>query len=76
MPRPDAHLKKRDYRALWITRISAACVQREIRYSRFIHGLKLARVDINRKMLADIALSDPVGFDAIVAMAQKAIDAA
>ena len=58
-------LIKRDYRQLWITRISAACSQRGIRYSRFINALKLANIALNRKMLAEIAIHDPAAFDAI-----------
>ena len=59
-------LKKRDFRALWITRISAACRQRGVSYSRFMHGLKEADIELNRKILADIAVSDPAAFDKIV----------
>ena len=55
-------LKKRDFRALWITRISAECKVNGINYSRFMHGLKLAGVDLNRKMLAEIAVYDKAAF--------------
>src|SRR6056297_507267 len=51
-------LKKRDYRRLWITRISAACKAREITYSQFINGLKKANIELNRKMLSEIAIAD------------------
>lgn len=59
-------LIKRDYRRLWITRISAACKQRGLSYSRFMNALKLANIDLNRKMLSEIAIHDPEGFDKIV----------
>ncbi len=66
-------LKKRDFRGLWIIRINAACAQREIRYSQFINGLKKAGIEINRKMLSEIAIADPAGFDAIVEKAKAAL---
>ncbi|MBN1435718.1 MAG: 50S ribosomal protein L20 [Sedimentisphaerales bacterium] len=69
----DRRRKKRDFRALWITRLSAACRARNIRYSQFINGLKLAQVSINRKMLSELAINDPQAFDQIVAAAQKAL---
>ncbi len=59
-------LRKRDFRGLWITRLSAACRQRGVRYSVFINGLKKANITLNRKMLSEIAIADPKGFDAIV----------
>lgn len=68
-------LIKRDYRRLWITRISAACKMRDINYSRFINGLKLASIDLNRKMLSEIAIHDPEAFDAIVEQAKQALEA-
>ena len=55
-------LKKRDFRSLWITRISAACKMNGLNYSTFIHGLKTAGIDINRKMLADLAVTDAAAF--------------
>ncbi len=58
--------KKRDYRALWITRISAACMGYDLSYSRFIYGLKLAGIGLNRKILSELAINDPVAFEAIV----------
>jgi large subunit ribosomal protein L20 len=58
--------RKRDFRGLWIVRLSAACRQRGIRYSQFINGLKRAKISLNRKMLSEIAIADPAGFDAIV----------
>ncbi|MCK5270677.1 MAG: 50S ribosomal protein L20 [Sedimentisphaerales bacterium] len=72
----DRRRRKRDFRALWIIRVSAACTQRNIRYSQFIYGLKLAQVSINRKMLSEMAIHDPEGFDQVVAVASKAIEAA
>ena len=66
-------LKKRDFRGLWIIRISAACTQRGIRYSQFINGLKKANIEINRKMLSEIAIADPAGFDTIVEQAKAAL---
>lgn len=62
-------LVKRDYRRLWITRITAACRARNTSYSRFIAGLKKANIDLNRKMLSEIAIADPAGFDKLVALA-------
>ena len=62
--------KKRDFRGLWIIRISAACQQRDINYSRFINGCKKAGIELNRKMLSEIAIADPAGFDAIVEKAK------
>jgi large subunit ribosomal protein L20 len=66
-------LKKRDFRSLWIVRIGAACRQSEISYSRFMNGLKLAGVDLNRKILADMAMNDPTAFAALAAQAKAAI---
>jgi large subunit ribosomal protein L20 len=65
-------LRKRSFRALWITRLTAACRQRGIMYSRLINGLKKAKITLNRKMLSEIAIADPAGFDAIVAAAKVA----
>jgi large subunit ribosomal protein L20 len=64
--RIDRRRKKRDFRGLWIIRLSAACKQRNIRYSQFIDALKKANIEVNRKMLSEIAIADPAGFDAIV----------
>ena len=58
----DRKQKKRDFRKLWITRINAACRQNEISYSRFIEGLTKAGVEVNRKMLSEIAINDPKAF--------------
>ena len=65
--------KKRDFRRLWITRISAACKMNGINYSTFINGLKKAGIELNRKMLSEIAISDPEGFKALVEKAKAAL---
>ena len=64
---------KREMRKLWIARINAAARMNDISYSKLMHGLKLANVDINRKMLSEIAIRDPKGFTAIVETAKKAL---
>lgn len=69
----DRRVKKREYRALWITRITAACRARGTRYSVFIAGLKAAGIELNRKMLSEIAICDPVAFDGIVERATAAL---
>ena len=66
-------LKKRDFRRLWITRISAACAANGINYSRFMNGLKKAGIELNRKMLAEIAVSDKEAFAALCAQAKAAL---
>ena len=66
----DRRVKKRDFRALWITRINAAARINGLSYSKLIHGLKLAKVEIDRKVMADLAVSDPKGFTAIAAVAK------
>ena len=65
-------LKKRDFRSLWITRISAAARSHGLNYSRFIRGLKDAGIDLNRKMLADMAVRDPKGFAQLAAKVKAA----
>lgn len=65
---------KRNYRQLWITRISAACQMRGINYSRFIAGLKGANIALNRKMLSEIAIADPAAFDKIVEQAKAGLE--
>ncbi|MBO9607997.1 MAG: 50S ribosomal protein L20 [Paenibacillaceae bacterium] len=68
----DRRAKKRDFRKLWITRINAAARTNGLSYSKFMHGLKLAGIDVNRKMLADLAVSDAKAFsDLAVAAKQK-----
>jgi large subunit ribosomal protein L20 len=69
-------LKKRDFRSLWIMRIGAACRQAEISYSRFMSGMKKAGVDLNRKILADMAMNDQAAFGALVAQAKAALEQA
>jgi len=64
-------LKKRDFRKLWIARINAAARNNGTTYSRMVHGLKEAGVDINRKMLADLAVNDPQGFTKLVELAKQ-----
>lgn len=67
-------LKKRDFRRIWITRISAAAKMNGMNYSSFMNGLNKAGVQINRKMLADIAVNDPAGFSNLVKTAKKALE--
>ncbi|MCH5324126.1 MAG: 50S ribosomal protein L20 [Eubacterium sp.] len=66
-------LKKRDFRRLWITRISAACKINGVNYSTFINGLKKANIGLNRKMLSEIAINDPAAFTALVEKAKAAL---
>jgi len=66
-------LKKRQFRQLWIARINAAARDNGTTYSRMVHGLKVAGVDINRKVLADIAISDPQGFTDLAELAKKSV---
>jgi large subunit ribosomal protein L20 len=68
----DRRTRKRDFRRLWITRINAAARQEGMSYSQLIHGLDQAGVDVNRKMLADIAVNDPDGFRRFVELAREA----
>ena len=65
--------KKRDFRRLWIARISAACKMNGVNYSTFINGLKKANIELNRKMLSEIAISDPAAFTALVEKAKAAL---
>jgi len=65
--------KKRDFRALWIVRINAACRAAEIPYSKFMHGLKAAGMDLNRKVLAEIALNDETAFRNLAELAKSAL---
>ena len=67
----DRRVRRREFRRLWITRLSAACRMRGTRYSRFINGLQRAGVLVNRKMLSQIAIEDPRAFDQLVAMAEQ-----
>ena len=72
----DRRNKKRTFRALWIQRINAAVRENGLTYSEFINGLKLANIDLDRKVLADIAVRDAEGFKAIFASAKTALDSA
>lgn len=72
----DRRVRKREFRRLWITRISAAVRQRGMLYSRFIDGLKKAGIELDRKSLAEMAVTDPEGFDRIVDQAKAALQAA
>jgi large subunit ribosomal protein L20 len=67
-------LKKREYRAMWIVRLSAACRAQGLTYSRFVQGLTRAKVALNRKMLSEIAIHDPQGFTALVLEARACLD--
>lgn len=69
----DRKVRKRDFRALWIVRINAACQANGINYSRFIDGLNKAKVEINRKMIADLAVQSPAAFTELVKTAQAAL---
>src|SRR6056297_2043224 len=66
----DRRVKKREFRRLWVTRINAAARMNGISYNRFIYGLKQAGVELDRKVLADIALHDPAGFSAVATLAK------
>lgn len=70
----DRRQKKRDFRKLWITRINAACRMNDISYSKFINGLNIAGVTINRKMLAEIAIDSPETFTNLVKIAKDALE--
>jgi len=72
----DRRRRKRDFRKLWITRINAAARINELSYSRLINGLQLANIEVNRKMLADIAINDASGFKSLCDQAKKALDKA
>ena len=65
--------KKRDFRRIWITRISAAAKMNGMNYSTFMNGLKKAGIDLNRKMLSEIAIADPAGFATLVEAAKAAL---
>jgi large subunit ribosomal protein L20 len=66
--------RKRDFRSLWIQRINAGVREHGLSYSRFVHGLRLAEIDLDRKILADLAVTDPEAFAAVVAQARNALD--
>ena len=69
----DRKTKKRMFRRLWITRLNAACRARGLRYSEFVHGLKQANIELDRKTLSELAIHDPAVFDEIFAAARGAI---
>ena len=69
----DRRQKKRDFRRLWITRINAACRLNDIGYSRFINALNKANIDLDRKILADMAMNDPEAFATVVKQAKAAL---
>lgn len=71
----DRRARKRDYRTLWIQRIGAAARNNGISYSQFMHGLKVAGVDLDRKILADMAVREPEGFASLVAQAKQHLSA-
>ncbi|AZK48231.1 50S ribosomal protein L20 [Paenibacillus lentus] len=71
----DRRTKKRDFRRLWIVRINAAARMNGLTYSKLMHGLKLAEVNINRKMLADLAVNDLNAFNSLAAVAKEKINA-
>ncbi|WP_435015503.1 50S ribosomal protein L20 [Tundrisphaera sp. TA3] len=70
----DRRAKKRDFRRLFIIRLSAAAEMRGLRYSRLVHGLKLAEIKLDRKSLSELAIHDPETFDAIVSLARAELD--
>jgi large subunit ribosomal protein L20 len=72
----DRKAKKRDFRRLWITRINAAAHQNDMNYNAFMHGLKKAGIEVDRKILADLAVHDPAAFTALADKARSASTAA
>ena len=70
---PGRRLKKRDFRSLWITRISAACKMNGMNYSTFMNGLKKAGVEINRKMLSELAVNDKAAFTQLTELAKSTL---
>jgi large subunit ribosomal protein L20 len=74
--RADRRARKNEFRSLWITRLSAACLVQEITYSKLIHGLRLAEITLNRKMLSELAIHDPQAFTAVVKVAKAKLVAA
>ncbi len=72
----DRRVRKRDFRRLWIIRINAAVRQRGLRYSEFIHALDKANIALDRKMMAEMAVSDPEAFDQLVEIAKESLPAA
>jgi large subunit ribosomal protein L20 len=71
----DRRVRKREFRKLWIIRINAACRERGLRYSEFIHGLEKAGIELDRKSLSEMAIHDPPGFDAVIEKVKAALAA-
>ncbi|MEM8947266.1 MAG: 50S ribosomal protein L20 [Planctomycetota bacterium] len=71
----DRRVRKREFRKLWIIRINAAARERGLRYSELVNGLKKAHIDLDRKMLSEMAIHDPAGFDVVVEKAREALAA-
>lgn len=71
----DRRVRKREFRKLWIIRINAAARERGLRYSEFVNGLKKAHIELDRKMLSEMAINDPAGFDVVVEKAREALAA-
>lgn len=69
----DRRMKKREFRRLWIVRISAACAQQGLRYSQFIHGLTLANINLDRKQLSEMAINNPADFQVVVEQVKAAL---
>lgn len=69
----DRRNRKREFRKLWIIRINAACRERGLRYSEFIAGLHRAQIELDRKMLSEMAIADPAGFDTVVARVKEVL---
>jgi len=70
----DRRVRKREFRSLWIIRINAAVRERGLRYSQFIHGLELTKIELDRKILADMAVVDPAAFDAVFDKVKAALN--
>jgi len=71
--RRDRRVRKREFRSLWVTRLSAACRARGMHYALFANGLKKANIALNRKMLSELAIHDPEAFDAVCGLVRKAV---
>ncbi len=71
----DRRVRKREFRKLWIIRINAAVRQRGMRYSEFVHGLKKAGIELDRKSLSEMAIHDPVGFDQVIERVRESLAA-
>ena len=71
----DRRVRKREFRKLWIIRINAAARERGLRYSELVNGLKKAHIELDRKMLSEMAIHDPAGFDVVVEKAREALAA-